>query len=109
MFNVKKKSLSYTISNDTKTPFSYILWRPENNNFKTRNILTTANADGEIQNWNLTSGKLLSTIKDDSTVIDKQLYCLDYSIDGTKLLAAGSEPVVRIYDEVKRKKAVELK
>lgn len=46
VFNVKKKSLSYTISNESKTPFSYILWRPENNNFKTRNILTTANADG---------------------------------------------------------------
>jgi hypothetical protein len=46
VFNVKKRSLSYTISNESKTPFSYILWRPENNNFKTRNILTTANADG---------------------------------------------------------------
>lgn len=37
-------------------------------------------------------------MRDDSNTIDKQLYCLDYSNDGTKLLAAGSEPVVRIYD-----------
>lgn len=85
------------------------MWRPENNNFKTRNILTTANAEGEIQNWNLTSGKLLSTLRDDSPCTDKQLYCLDYNNDGTKLLAAGSEPIVRIYDEVKRKKELELK
>lgn len=29
-------------------------------------------------------------MRDDSNNIDKQLYCLDYSNDGTKLLAAGS-------------------
>jgi WD40 repeat protein len=52
---------------------------------------------------------LLSTIKDDSGAIDKQLYCLDYNNDGTKLVAAGSEPVVRVYDEVKREKIIELK
>ena len=90
MFNVKKKDISFNIQNENKTPFSYILWRPENSNFKTRNILTTANADGEIQNWHLNSGKLLSTIKDESGAIDKQLYCLDYNSDGTKLVAAGS-------------------
>jgi len=60
--------------------------------------LTTASAEGEIQNWNLTSGKLLSTIRDDSPCTDKQLYSLDYSNDGTKLIAAGSEPIIRIYD-----------
>lgn len=98
--------LSYTLSNSTKTPFTYIMWRPENNNFKTRNILTTANSEGEIQNWNLTSGKCLSTLKDDSPTKDKQLFGLDYTSDGTKLMVAGSEPIIRIYDEVKRKKAI---
>jgi WD40 repeat protein len=48
-------------------------------------------------------------LKDDSNSVDKQLYCLDYSLDGTKLMAAGSEPVIRLYDEVKRKKMIELK
>ncbi len=56
MYNLKKKEQSYSIQNERKTPFSYLAWRPENQNFKTRNILTTANADGEIQNWHLTSG-----------------------------------------------------
>lgn len=47
IYNVKKKQLSCTIQNENnKCPFSYILWRPENENFKTKNILTTANADG---------------------------------------------------------------
>ena len=46
VFNTKKKNLAFSITSENKTPFSYILWRPENNNFKTRNILTTANAEG---------------------------------------------------------------
>ena len=106
---MKNKCISSTIASENKVPFSYIAWRPENENFKTRNILTTANADGEIQNWHLNSGKCLSTMKDDSPVIDKQLYCLDFNRDGTKLVACGSEPVVRVYDEIKRKKLLELK
>jgi WD40 repeat protein len=76
--------------NENKTPFSYIAWRPENENFKTRNILTTVNAEGEIQNWHMNSGKLLSTMKDDSQVLDKQLYGLDFNPDGTKLVVCGS-------------------
>ena len=90
IYNVKNKSISTTIASEGKVPFSYIAWRPENENFKTRNILTTANADGEIQNWHLNSGKCLSTMKDDSPVIDKQLYCPDFNYDGTKLVACGS-------------------
>lgn len=43
-------------------------------------------------------------MKDDGPTIDKQLYCLDFNHDGTKLAVCGSEPVVRVYDEVKRKK-----
>ena len=102
---MQKKCLSYTLSNnDKKTPFSYIAWRPENENFKTRNILTTVNSEGEIQNWHLTSGKCLSTMKDETPYADTQLYCLDFNNDGTKLLTAGSEPILRVYDEVKRKK-----
>lgn len=48
-------------------------------------------------------------MKDDSAAIDKQLYCLDFNCDGTKLVTCGSEPIVRVYDEVKRKKILELK
>lgn len=71
--------------------------------------MTTANADGEIQNWHLNSGKCLSTIKEESDAIDKELYGLDYNPDGTKLVACGSQTVVRVYDEIKRKKICELK
>jgi hypothetical protein len=35
-------------------------------------------------------------MKDDSkNTLDKQLYCVDYNSDGTKLVVCGSEPVVQ--------------
>jgi hypothetical protein len=37
-------------------------------------------------------------MKDDSPGNDKQLYCLDFNNDGSKLITAGSEPVIRVYD-----------
>lgn len=83
-------------STKSNVPFTSLRWRPENAIFKTRNIFTTVNADGEIQTWHLTSGKCLSTMKDDNkNVIDKQLFCVDYKSDGTKIAVCGSEPIVR--------------
>ena len=75
-------------------PFTSLRWRPENAIFKTKNIFTTVNSEGEIQTWHLTSGKCLSTMKDDNKNIDKQLSCLDYRSDGTKIAVCGSEPIV---------------
>jgi COMPASS component SWD3 len=72
-------------------PFSYIRWRPESEAYKTHNIFTTVNSDGEIQTWHLLSGKCLSTMKDESkNYPDKQLYCVDYNSDGSKLAVCGS-------------------
>lgn len=76
-----------------KHPFTYITWRPENEHYKTRNILTTANTAGEIQNWHLNSGKCLSTIN-----VGCELNCIDYNKDGTKLVVAGNDFSLKVYD-----------
>ena len=48
-------------------------------------------------------------MKDDSkNTLDKQLYCVDYNSDGTKLVVCGSEPVIRVWDAVKRVKDTDL-
>jgi WD40 repeat protein len=42
IFNVKKQAVVSTISSQNRVlnhPFTYISWRPENENFKTKNIL----------------------------------------------------------------------
>lgn len=97
---MKKKAIVSTIytPESVKYPFSYISWRPENENFKTRNILTTTNTAGQIQNWHLNSGKCLSTIE-----TGRELYCLNYNKDGTHLVVTDSLAKLSVYDEVKRK------
>lgn len=103
---MKKKAITSTITaaEGPKHPFTYISWRPESENFKIRNILTTTNTAGEIQNWHINSGKCLSTINAGS-----ELYSLNYNNDGTKLVVAGTSTALKIYDEVKRKLMCELK
>jgi WD40 repeat protein len=101
VFNVNTGKMSYVIySSRPNVPFSYVKWRPQAPQFKTRNIFVTANTEGELQHYHLTSGKCLGTIKDDS--FDPQLYCIDYNQDATKIAVCGSEPVIKIYDEEKR-------
>jgi WD40 repeat protein len=60
----------------------------------------TANTEGEVQHFHLTSGKCLGTIKDPA--FDPQLYCIDYNQDATKLAVSGSDSIIKIYDEEKR-------
>ena len=36
-------------------PFSYVKWRPPSS-YKAKNVFVSANAEGEIQHWHLTSG-----------------------------------------------------
>lgn len=90
------EKLAYSLkSTKPGTSFSYVRWRPESDEFKTHNIFTTVNSEGEIQTWHLLSGKCLNTMKHESTTtLDRHLNCVDYNSDGTKLVVCGSEPVV---------------
>ena len=56
VYNVDKERLSYSIeSTRPGVPFSYVKWRPKLN-YKAKNVFVTANAEGEVQHWHLTSG-----------------------------------------------------
>ena len=55
--------------------------------------MTTANTAGEIQNWHLNSGKCLSTIN-----VGSELYSLNYNRDGTKLVVAGTDAGLKVFD-----------
>ena len=43
------------LSTTPGVPFSYVKWRPKTS-YKAKNVFVTANAEGEIQHWHLTSG-----------------------------------------------------
>ncbi|CAD8054846.1 unnamed protein product [Paramecium sonneborni] len=96
IFNVKKRQLSYQIYSLVKNiPFLYVKWRPQAQQFKTRNIFVTGNTKGEVQHWHMTSGKCLGTMKEDNT----DIYCINYNQDATKLAVCGLNPIIRIHDE----------
>ncbi|CAD8143240.1 unnamed protein product [Paramecium octaurelia] len=99
IFNVRKRQLSYLINSLVpNVPFSYVKWRPQAQQFKTRNIFVTGNTKGEVQHWHMTSGKCLGTMKEDNS----DIYCIDYNQDATKLAVCGLNPIIRIHDEEKR-------
>jgi len=53
---VNKEKLAYKMySSREGVPFSYIKWRPPSS-YKAKNVFVSANAEGEIQHWHLTSG-----------------------------------------------------
>ena len=62
------------------------------------------NANGALQHWHTTSGKLLHTIYDELN----QLLTVDYNPDGSMFATGGSDTVVRVYDEQTRQLKVAL-
>jgi len=61
IFNVNSGKLSYVLNStnkEQKHPFTCVRWRPKSGNLLTKNVLVTTNADGEIQHWHMTSGKI---------------------------------------------------
>ena len=75
-----------------------VRWRPAKSQAITKNVILTVNADGSLQHWHTTSGKLLHTIYNE---LD-QLLCCDYNAEGTQFCSGGSECAVRVYDEATR-------
>jgi WD40 repeat protein len=76
-------------------PTTCLRFRPTNPASKTKNVLISANADGSVQHWHITSQKQLFRIHED----DNQVYALDYSPDGELFATAGRDCKVRIYEE----------
>ena len=74
---------------------SYFRWRPLVAPGVTKNVLISVNANGSLQHWHTTSGKLLHTIHDELN----QLLTVDYKPDGTQFATGGSDCIVRVYDE----------
>ena len=70
----------------------------------TKNVVISVNANGSLQHWHTTSGKLLHTIRDEFNT----LLTVDYNPDGSQFVTAGSDKIVRVYDEQTRGLVVEL-
>ncbi len=75
-------------------PVTSLRWKPYLG-LKPKNILTTVTADGHVDFWHSSSGKILYSIKEE----DNPIMCMDFNIDGTLFVTAGNDKVVRLYDD----------
>jgi WD40 repeat protein len=91
-------------TSDRSLPATAMRFRPAGESIKTRNVLLTANADGHIQHWHVTSGKCLHTIVE----ADNQAFAIDYTADAAKFATAGKDYCVRVYDEATKTKIGDL-
>lgn len=105
IYQAQSGRISYQLSTSDKgLPSTAMRFRPSSASSKTRNVLLTANADGRIQHWHVTSGKCLHTIVEP----DNQVFAIDYKEDATKFATAGKDYTVRIYDEATKTKVADL-
>mmetsp|Transcript_24425 Transcript_24425/g.33824 ORF Transcript_24425/g.33824 Transcript_24425/m.33824 type:complete len:396 (+) Transcript_24425:34-1221(+) len=106
VFNVGTGRLAYNLQTGSQQslPITSLNFRPISNEAKTKNVLVSTDAGGNIQHWHMTSGKCLSTI----AVEDQQFYSLSYRADGLQFAAVGKDTVVRIYDEQTKQPVLEM-
>ena len=106
IYNLMTEKEAFVINRDMDNPMpmTNIKWRPPSAPSITKNVLISVNANGSLQHWHTTSGKLLNTIYDEFN----QLLGADYKPDGCMFASWGSDTVVRIYDEATRKLVSEL-
>lgn len=97
VFNAETGSLAYTLNEGISEalPITSIRFRPVNDKSKTKNVLLAVSADGDVQHWHVTSGRLLHSHKEENN----QLFCADFKSNAEQFAAAGKDHVIRIYDE----------
>lgn len=84
--------LKYMKSSDY--PITSLRWKPYSGS-KHKNIITSVTADGKIDFWHSSSGKILYSLQEK----DNPIMCLDFNTDGTLFATAGNDKVVRLYDD----------
>ena len=106
IYNVYTGKQSYTLNTEMEQPMptTQLRWRPATSYAVTKNVIITVNANGALQHWHTTSGKLLHTIYDELN----QLLTVDYNKNGTQFATAGSDCIVRVYDEQTRALVTDL-
>lgn len=75
-------------------PVTSLRWKPYMGT-KAKNILTTVTADGKIDFWHSSSGKILYSLQEESNPI----MCLDFNSDGSLFATGGNDKVVKLYDD----------
>jgi len=80
-------------------PLTQLRWRSHNFPGKTKHVLVAVGADGSVRHWHVPSKKLLHEVIEEGN----QLFCLDFTADGTRFATSGRRREVNIYDEQEKR------
>ncbi|CEL91874.1 unnamed protein product [Vitrella brassicaformis CCMP3155] len=105
IFNTSTGRQAYVLNQAGGSPTTQVRWRPNKAVSKTKNVLISVNSDGVVQHWHIASGKCLHQIIENHN----QLFCCDYSEDGTTFAVAGKNREIHVYDEATKQLSTSLK
>ncbi|KAF4709591.1 hypothetical protein FOZ62_028929 [Perkinsus olseni] len=99
IYNCRDGKEVYTLhsrhTGDIVQPITQVRWRPGGSSAKTKNVLVSVNAEGVVSHWHVTTGTCMHEVTEEGN----QLFCVDYSTDGSQFATAGRERGVSVYDE----------
>jgi WD40 repeat protein len=97
VFNSSTGRMAYNLQKGSSValPSTAVKFRPDVLTVKTKNVLISADALGNVEHWHMTSGKCLHTFKEENN----QVFAVDFRGDATQFATAGKDTCVRIYDE----------
>ncbi|KAF4709339.1 hypothetical protein FOZ62_002186 [Perkinsus olseni] len=99
IYNCRDGEEVYTLhsrhTGDIVQPITQVRWRPGGSSAKTKNVLVSVNAEGVVSHWHVTTGTCMHEVTEEGN----QLFCVDYSTDGSQFATAGRERGVSVYDE----------
>lgn len=75
-------------------PITCLRWKPYLGN-KPKNVVTTVTADGRIDFWHYSSGKILYSLQE----AENPIMCMDFNSDGTLFVTGGNDKQVKLYDD----------
>lgn len=101
LYNTDTGRLSYHLNVGLVNglPMTCLRFRPHMAGQQNRNVLLTANANGNVQHWHVHSGKNINTIHEEG---GQQVYGCDYNRTGSQFATCGRDYAIRVYDEATR-------
>ncbi|GMH82792.1 hypothetical protein TrST_g4742 [Triparma strigata] len=106
VFNSETGRMAYNLQRGSAValPSTAVKFRPDVESVKTKNVLVSADALGNVEHWHMTSGKCLHSFKEE----DNQIFALDFRPDATQFATAGKDTAIRIYDEQTKQQVVKM-